>query len=108
MLYGRSMARYMLLWGSNRVQLCGVDFGDGQRQRGIVATSHIPKGDFLWELCGVISEDVVTESTVSSIQPHPCQNMGEGPRLLVGPIRLVNHHCKPNAVVSLQVFDASV
>ncbi|CAG8772970.1 10266_t:CDS:2, partial [Acaulospora colombiana] len=44
---------------SERVEMCGIQFGEGQRQRGIVATSHIPKGTYLWELCGVISSDVM-------------------------------------------------
>ncbi|PVF91286.1 SET domain-containing protein [Serendipita vermifera] len=94
----RSMARYMIFKKSMRVRICGVKFQvDQPPQRGIMATSHIPKDTYLWEICGIISSDVLTGHTISSIEAHRCQGMGGGPRLLVGPIRLVNHHCDPNA-----------
>ncbi|PVF96832.1 SET domain-containing protein [Serendipita vermifera] len=93
------MARYMVFKKSTRVRMCGVTFQVGHPpQKGVIATSYIAKNTFLWEICGVISSDVVNDYTVSSIKAHRCQGMGGGTRLLVGPIRLVNHHCNPNSI----------
>lgn len=79
-----------------------VDFMEitkfGPSQLGIKARVNIPAESRLYELCGFLSVDVPLDST----NPSMCASPREGYyNLLIGPARLVNHSCDPNAEVRL-------
>ncbi|KAJ7621520.1 hypothetical protein DFH06DRAFT_1232784 [Mycena polygramma] len=52
---------------------------------GIVAATELQKGEYIYELCGSFDLSVTTSRTHNT------------PHVLFGPLRLVNHRCKPNA-----------
>jgi hypothetical protein len=94
------MMRYIPLVIRERVRVGGVRFQNGgTRQCGIIATAEIEEDTSLWELTGLLSYDSIRERSLSTIIPHACQKIGSDPRLLVGPAHMVNHSCRPNAVV---------
>jgi hypothetical protein len=74
--------------------------GQDTPQAAVFATVNIPANTYLWELIGVLSSDVVRFDAISVMQPHPCQNIGVGNRIMAGAARLLNHHCDPNCSVS--------
>ena len=77
-------------------------------QFGIKAKVEIPEGVFIPELLGLMASDTVAEhSGLSEIMPHNDQIGPREPRILVGPLRFINHSCdvegaiiKPNITVS--------
>lgn len=66
----------------------------------VVAKTDISKGEVLVELSGVMASDFDEEhSHLSEVTAHDKQRGPKGVgRLLVGPIRFVNHDCKLNNV----------
>jgi hypothetical protein len=100
-LFQKTMMRYIPLVIQERVRVGGVRFDNATtRQCCILATKDIQKDTCLWELTGVLSSDSLPTSSLSTILPHPCQNLDSSPRLMAGPAHLVNHSCHPNAEVS--------
>ncbi|PVF98359.1 SET domain-containing protein [Serendipita vermifera] len=88
-----------MLKRSDRVQIFPIVFRKGEKpQCGIFAIKPIQEGVFLFELLGVMSANIISLETPSTIQSHKCQNREIGSRLFIGPPRLVNHSCDPNAM----------
>jgi hypothetical protein len=100
-LFERTMMRYIPLVIQERVRVGGVRFENATtRQCCIIATKDLEKDTCLWEITGILSNDTFPSSSLSTMIPHPCQNLGSSPRLMAGPAHLVNHSCRPNAEVS--------
>lgn len=68
---------------------------------GIVAKCDIPKDSYILELSGVLSSSSVPKEMpyLSVIERRRGKKAYKA--LMAGPLRFVNHHCHPNAVVSL-------
>lgn len=69
-------------------------------EAGVRAVADIEKDRYILELCGTLSRDRLKAdmSKISVMQNKKGKRMYEA--LMAGPLRLVNHHCKPNSVVS--------
>ena len=75
---------------------------------GIKAKEDIPTDVFIPELLGLMASDTEADhSGQSAIAPHPKQTGPREPRMMIGPLRFVNHICdkegalvKPNIMVS--------
>ncbi len=100
-MFERTLFRYIPFSAHARVRMGGVLFqGEERRQCCVLTTAAISKDVFLWELNGILSTDEVHTPSVSIIVPHVSQRMPtQGPRIMAGPARFVNHCCRPNAVV---------
>ena len=73
---------------------------------GLKAICPIPAGTFIMETCSSMSLGVAPGPGPSVIQATSNQLGPIGPRLILGPFRLVNHDCKPNSQVSSSsIFD---
>lgn len=70
---------------------------------GIFATEKIPAHTIIYELMGLMAQNPYEHhSDLSEIYAHPDQKKGQGPRVLFGPIRFINHECrKSNAEVCI-------
>ena len=80
---------------------------NGPRGFGIVARRFIQKGEYIYELPGMIAKTSQPniQSNLSIMLPHPRQNQGSEARVFFGPLRFVNHICDgPNITVSWQSF----
>lgn len=75
---------------------------EGRCQFGIKARVPIPRGTFLHCLIGLMASDskYADQVELSVITPHH-DNLGPPEnRILVGPLRFINHSCLPNIEVS--------
>lgn len=99
----RLIVRYYLIYHPHSPIKLGVVFFPGQTtpQRGIVARVPILEGTYLLEAGGIVSNDSPTRkiSGFSAIMHKGDRSASK--RLLVGPIRFANHHCRPNCQVSI-------
>ena len=66
---------------------------------GLKATRDIPALTVLLTATSSMSSDLVEGGGHSVIEPNGKQKGPVGPRLILGPIRFVNHDCKPNCQV---------
>jgi hypothetical protein len=84
------------------VSICKVvlDKDSDKASYGLKATCTIQQGTFIKETSSSMSTDVFEGLGPSVIQPTPGQLGPQGPRMILGPFRLVNHDCKPNGQVS--------
>ena len=103
--------RYSLLYSSgSSVRIIKVTHTGQEACFGLKATRPIPAGTFIIETCGSMSLDCTPTPGPSVIEAAPNQLGPMGQRLILGPFRLVNHDCKPNAQVSFLlcscIFDA--
>ncbi|KIM89155.1 hypothetical protein PILCRDRAFT_813071 [Piloderma croceum F 1598] len=75
----------------------GEQSADNQPQKfhlSVLAREDIPANVYLPELLGLMASDTTTEASgVSSIMPHPNQTGPRESRIVVGPIRFINHVC---------------
>ena len=93
--------RYSLLYSSgSAVRIMKVSHNHQQASFGLKATRTIPAGVFILETCSSMSLGPASTSGPSVIEAAPNQLGPIGPRLILGPFRLVNHDCNPNAQVS--------
>lgn len=70
---------------------------------GVRAAQNIQKGDYIYELSGLLAADGATPHTRLS-ESIPFGNAGQDRRVLFGPIRFVNHLCVHfNAEVRLHI-----
>jgi histone-lysine N-methyltransferase SUV420H len=95
-----TILRYKLLYSpESNVQLEKVVFGDGPISGGLRARSTIRAGAYLLHACGSLSSNLhkpghaTIEATTQQLGPT-------GSRLILGPLRFVNHDCNPNSQVS--------
>lgn len=97
--YHRQILSYALpLLSGSAVGLRVVEIG-GDRQLTVVAKRPLRKGEFLYDLIGLIPMDSATRHThLSEIFPHPCQPAIREARILDGPIRFLNHSCQGHNV----------
>lgn len=87
------MSYTLPLLSGSAVRLKVVELG-GNRQLTVVAKRLLLKGEFIYDLIGLIPMDSVTQhSRLSEIFPHPCQPAIREERVLDGPIRFLNHSC---------------
>ena len=94
--------RYSLLYSSGSpVRIMKVSHNRQQASFGLKATRTIPAGVFILETCSSMSLDPASTTGPSVIEAAPNQLGPIGPRLILGPFRLVNHDCNPNAQVSI-------
>ena len=94
--------RYSLLYSSgSSVKIMKVSHNRQQASFGLKATRTIPAGVYIMETCSSMSLDTASTPGPSVIEAAPNQLGPIGPRLILGPFRLVNHDCKPNAQVSI-------
>ncbi|KAJ7438480.1 hypothetical protein FB451DRAFT_1060237 [Mycena latifolia] len=92
-----TILRYKLLYSpDSNVQLEKVVFGDSPVAGGLKARTVIRAGTYLLYACGSLSSNLhepghaTIESTTQQLKPR-------GSRLILGPLRFVNHDCKPNS-----------
>lgn len=92
--------RYSLLYSSGScVGILKVSHTRRKATFGLKAIRAIPAGTFIMETCSSMSLDLASTQGPSIIDAAPNQLGPPGPRLILGPFRLVNHDCKPNAQV---------
>lgn len=72
--------------------------GVGPRQFAIIAEEELPQQTIIHELTGLLSSDPADGTSHSNLSVM--QDLDGVPRVLFGPIRLVNHCCAPNGRVS--------
>ncbi|KAJ6531321.1 hypothetical protein B0H19DRAFT_475950 [Mycena capillaripes] len=91
--------RYKLLYSpESNVGLEKVIFGDGPVSGGLRARSAIRAGTYLLHACGSLSSNrhkpghATIEATTQQLGPT-------GSRLILGPLRFVNHDCNANSQV---------
>ncbi len=93
--------RYSLMYSSGScAKILKVTHTCKKATFGLKATCSIPSGSFIMETCSSMSYDLASNPGPSIIEPALMQLGPQGPRLILGPFRLVNHDCKPNAQVS--------
>ena len=73
---------------------------------GLKAWCDIPSGCLILSMSTSLSQDVIPKEMVgiSVIQAGRGQNGPTGPWLMLGPLRLANHDCKPNFQVCISFF----
>jgi hypothetical protein len=71
---------------------------------GITASVPLPANEYIYELAGLISVDGNAEHTRLSQYEATDKTV----RILIGPLRMVNHDCNPNAEVSLYLCTLQV
>ncbi|KAJ7857841.1 hypothetical protein B0H14DRAFT_3638037, partial [Mycena olivaceomarginata] len=59
---------------------------------GITASVHLPANEYIYELAGLVSVDGNAEHTRLSRYEATDKTV----RILIGPLRMVNHDCNPN------------
>ena len=97
--------RYSLLYSSgSSIWITKVSHTSQEASFGLKATCDIPASTFIMETCSSMSLDCTSTPGPSVIESAPNQLGPIGPRLILGPFRLVNHDCKPNAQVSFVSF----
>ena len=84
------------------MSICKVvlDENSDKASYGLKANRAIPQGTFIKETCSSMSKDIFEGPGPSVILPTASQLGPQGPRMILGPFRLVNHDCKPNGQVS--------
>jgi len=81
-----------------------------KKEFGVEAARNFCKGEYIYELVGHVPIDSLAKHTDLSVTvPHVNQGEALEPRVLFGPIRFINHHCKQyNVEVSnLHLFHVS-
>lgn len=73
--------------------------GGNERGFSITSTRDLVQHEVLYSLMGLMPDDAKAEhSRLSEIEPHPSQlhnkANAEKPRILIGPIRFINHACR--------------
>ena len=95
--------RYSLIYSSGssvRILKMTHDRRLGKATFGLKARRFIPPGSYIMETCSSMSLDLASKPGPSTIESALGQLGPLGPRLILGPFRLVNHDCNPNAQVS--------
>jgi len=93
--------RYSLIYSSDSsVGILKMTHNRQNATFGLKAKRLLPAGSYIMETCSSMSLDLASESGPSVIESTLGQSGPLGPRLILGPFRLVNHDCKPNAQVS--------
>ncbi|KAG8976541.1 Histone-lysine N-methyltransferase set9 [Tulasnella sp. 427] len=100
-LFSRLLVRYYTIYHpTSSIKLCVVRFpGIPQPQRGVAARDRIQAGTFLLEAGGLVASDNPSKriSGFSFIEHKGGGRRADsGKRMLAGPVRFVNHHCRPN------------
>jgi hypothetical protein len=77
----------------------------GKPELGLFARRKITDGSVLSEVFGLMAADCDTSHTrLSEITKHKDQRGPTGPRLIAGPLRLINHCCPPDCNCEVSVF----
>ncbi|KAJ7430293.1 hypothetical protein FB451DRAFT_1324664 [Mycena latifolia] len=93
--FTKAYAILLAPWSAVRLRVCAL--GPQQKvQFAIFAQANIPADAFLWELSGALSKDDEKNTHHTHLSEMAGYD-GRTTRILYGPIRLVNHSCKPNA-----------
>lgn len=71
---------------------------------GLKAKRDIPASVFIKEACSSMSADLFEGEGPSVILANATQSGPQGPRIILGPFRLINHDCNPNAQVSRKLL----
>lgn len=66
---------------------------------GVLAQSDIPKDSYMFELCGALSSGPIPKEMPRLSVMERQKGKKTYKSLMAGPLRFVNHHCKPNSVV---------
>ncbi|KAJ7065886.1 hypothetical protein C8F01DRAFT_1249462 [Mycena amicta] len=94
---------YGMLFSSwSRVKLTKVEIS-GTRQFGLTATTDIPRGTQLWEVCGVLSCDGAKNSDHTELST--IVGMDRLEHILSGPLRFINHRCTGTNTEFIHVKD---
>lgn len=87
-----------LIHADSSVRVTKLDLG--MTQLGVKARRFIKHGSTIPELYGTMANDIDHNRTkLSEITKYPTNTGPDGVRLLAGPMRLGNHHCRPNCEV---------
>lgn len=99
------LLRYHLLYSDESlVSIDKVAF-DGQAiSIGLKASTDITAGVFLLSSSASMSSDTFKGGALSVIEAHRSQDGKKGKRLLLGPMRFINHDCNPNCEVFKLIF----
>jgi hypothetical protein len=90
------LSRYTILLADESSVDPGKVAFNGEIQLGLKANRHIAAGQYILGASSSLSSDSVGDRPGVSIVFSPD---GRNPRLILGPFRLVNHDCDPNAQV---------
>ncbi|KAJ7049799.1 hypothetical protein C8F01DRAFT_1264842 [Mycena amicta] len=83
---------YGILYSNwSRAKMTKVVLG-GSKQFGLSATQDIPAGTDLWEIPGLLSLDEAANADNTGLSKMKHRDGTD--RILSGPVRFVNHHCK--------------
>ena len=97
--------RYSLIYSSgSTVSILKMTHNCQRATFGLKANRNIPSGAYIMETCSSMSLDLAPAPGPSIIESALRQLGPPGPRLILGPFRLVNHDCNPNAHVSFFYF----
>lgn len=92
--------RYSLIYQpTSTVAICKVTHDQKVASFGLKARRMIGVGTFIKETCSSMSLDITQDQGPSIIEATGQQMAPAGRRLILGPFRLVNHDCNPNAQV---------
>jgi hypothetical protein len=100
------LLRYSLLHSEySSIKLTKVNC-DGEISAGLECTKHIPASTYILTAGGSMSSDNygVNVGGLSVVIRGARQLGPENERLLLGPLRFVNHGCMPNCQVSIPHF----
>ena len=101
--------RYSLIYSSNSsVGLLKITHDRQKATFGLKAKRFIPPGSYIAETCSSMSLNLTCKPGPSTIESALGQLGPLGPRLILGPFRLVNHDCNPNAQVSFRLLSRTV
>ena len=90
--------RYSLIYSSeSSVRILKMTHDRRKATFGLKARRFIPPGSYIMETCSSMSLDLVSKPGPSTIESTLGQLGPLGPRLILGPFRLVNHDCNPTA-----------
>ena len=90
--------RYSLIYSSqSSVRILKMTHDRRRATFGLKARRFIPPGSYIMETCSSMSLDLASKPGPSTIESTLGQLGPLGPRLILGPFRLVNHDCKPTA-----------
>jgi hypothetical protein len=98
------IARYSLLYSDESfVGIDKISFDEVTATGGLKATRDIPLSTVLLTATSSMSSDIVSGGGHSIVESTKKQKEPLGTRMVLGPIRFINHDCSPNCQASAMI-----